>query len=199
MATRKSQLAASCETDCNAAWVRVAPGFTTIDFGYGDFGRRVAVYSNYQVVIAGSVCKTIDPTTGAVRCVIGTARVLNNGALDPLWNGSGMQLTDLGGDGLVVTDIVLDRRERALVSHVWYKKMSVDHRAALTRYDFFGSLDPAFGVAGHGLYEFGYPLNGYHTVKVLDSKYVSTCGMTGKEIAPNVLSFAMVVARHYNY
>ncbi len=32
-----------------------APGFTQVDFGYDDFGRRVAVYANLQVVIAGSV------------------------------------------------------------------------------------------------------------------------------------------------
>lgn len=176
-----------------------APGFSRIDFGYNDFGRRVALYSNLQVLIAGSVCKTIDPATGASYCVIGTARVLHDGSVDPSWNGSGMQLTDLGGGGLVVTDVALDRKERALVSHIWYRALGVDHDAGLTRYDFLGNVDSAFGAGGHGLYQFGYPLNGYHTVKVLDATYVDTCGFTGKETAPDTFVFEMVVARHFNF
>lgn len=176
-----------------------APGFSVVDFGYNDFGRRVALYSNYQVLIAGSVCKTIDPATGESYCVIGSARLLNNGALDPSWNGAGTQLTDLGGDGLVVTDVAVDRSERALVSHVWYRDAASNHYAGLTRYDFLGSLDAGFGSGGHGLYQFGYPFNGYHTVKVLDDKYVDTCGSAGKETAPDVFAYGMVVARHYNF
>ncbi len=176
-----------------------APGFTLIDFGYNDFGRRVALYANYQVLIVGSVCKTIDPVSGQLYCVIGSARVLNDGALDPSWNGSGLQLSDLGGDGLVVTDVSLDRKERALVSHVWYRVQSVDHHAGLSRYDFLGTLDSAFGSGGHGLYTFGPPFNAYHTVKVLDDKYIDTCGNTAKETSPGVLEGASVVARHYNF
>jgi uncharacterized delta-60 repeat protein len=176
-----------------------ASGFSVVDFGYGDFGRRVAVYSNYQVLIAGTVCKTIDPATGANYCFMGTARLLHDGTLDPTWNGSGTQLTDLGGDGLVVTDVALDMKERALVSHVWYRDMAVTHLAGLTRYDFFGALDPAFGAGGHGLYDFGFPFNGYHTVKLLDSKFVDTCGLAGLETAPGVFEYGMVVARHYNF
>jgi uncharacterized delta-60 repeat protein len=176
-----------------------AAGFTLVDFGYNDFGRRVALYANYQVLIVGSVCKTIDPATGQLYCVIGSARVLNNGALDASWNGSGMQLSDLGGDGLVVTDVTLDRRERAVVSHAWYRVQSVDHRAGLSRYDFLGALDPGFAAGGHGLYDFGLPFNVYHTVKLLDGNYVDTCGGASKETAPGVLIGASVVARHFNF
>jgi len=181
------------------AFGSTAPGFSLIDFGYSDYGRRVALYANYQVLIAGSVCKTIDPATGAQYCFLGTARVRNDGLLDASWNGAGLQVSDLGNDGLVVTDVALDRRERALVSHVWYRAMGAAHLAGLSRYDFLGSLDPGFGAGGHGLYDFGYDFNGYHTVKLLDDKFVDTCGMSGKETAPGVVGFQEVVARHYNF
>lgn len=176
-----------------------AAGFSIVDFGYSDFGRRVAVYRNLQVLIAGTVCKTIDPVSGETHCSIGTARLRHDGVLDPSWNGSGTQLTDLGADGLVVTDVALDMKERALVSHVWYRDSAVMHMAGLTRYDFLGTADPAFAAGGHGLYDFGYPFNGYHTVKLLDSKYVDTCGFAGKETAPGIFEFGMVVTRHYNF
>jgi uncharacterized delta-60 repeat protein len=184
----------------DASFGTAAPGFTQIDFGYSDYGRRVALYANYQVVIAGSVCKTIDPVTGEIYCMMGTARVDSAGALDPSWNGTGTNLIDLGGDGLTVTDIALDKRERALVSYYWYRGASVSHYAGLTRYDFGGVVDPAFGPGGHGFYDFGgLPLNGYHTVKLVDSKHVATCGSAGKEIAPGIFASENVVARHYNF
>ncbi len=176
-----------------------AAGFSVIDFGYGDFGRRVAVYRNYQVLIAGSVCKTIDPTTGQTYCFIGTARLLHDGSLDTSWNGTGTKLSDLGGDGVVVTDVALDLKERALISHVWYRDISDMHSAGLTRYTFLGVLDMTFASGGHGLYDFGYLLNAYHTVKLLDRKFVHTCGFSGKQTGPIDFEYGMVVARHYNF
>ncbi len=174
-------------------------GFTQIDLGYSDYGRRVAVYSNYQVLIAGSSCKTIDPTTGDLYCMQGTARVRSDGSIDTSWNGTGMNVVDLGGSfGLTVTDVALDKRERAVVSSVFNRAVDASF-ATLSRYDFLGAVDPSFIGGGHGMYSFGYDINGYHTVKFIDSTQLATCGYTGKLPDPTTLISAVVSARHTYY
>jgi uncharacterized delta-60 repeat protein len=183
----------------DATFGTTAAGFSVIDFGFGDFGRRVAVYRNDKVLIAGSVCQTINPTTGQTYCFIGTARLLQDGSLDTTWNATGTKLSDLGGDGVVVTDVALDLKERALISHIWYRDIPDIYSAGLTRYTVLGIVDMAFGTGGHALYDFGKPMNAYHTVKLLDRKFIHTCGLSGERTGPIQFEYGMVVARHYNF
>jgi uncharacterized delta-60 repeat protein len=172
-------------------------GFTRIGFGDNDYGRRVALKKDGRVVVTGSACKWIDPAIGEEHCVLGAAQLKSDGSLDPAFDVDGKVTWDLGRKGVIVTDFVLDPRERPVIvgQHRIDDTVST---AFVARLRPSGALDTGYGGGGWVDVSYGYDANANGGVKMYPIGQVVTAGTTIKVVDPTTSYALTTVARHEN-
>ncbi len=178
-------------------------GFSTIDFGGDDFGRRIALRKDGRFVIGGSVCKEPDATTGFAYCFAGAAGLKPDGNLDPGFGVSGKFLQDLGGGGVTVTDLILDERERPIMvgQHLDAPPTGTGpnfSKAFVMRLRSSGVLDVGYLGGGWADFSYGYESSSNGGVKLYPGSRIVTAGTTLKTVDPTTMFGLMTVARHVN-
>jgi len=178
-------------------------GFSTIDFGGDDFGRRIAQRKDGRFVIGGSVCKAPDATTGFAYCFAGAAGLQNNGSLDVGFGSLGRFVQDLGGGGSTVTDLILDERERPILVGQHLDAPPIDTgpnkaKAFVMRLRSSGVLDGSYLGGGWADFSYGYESSSNGGVKLYPGTRIVTAGTTTKMVDPTTMFGLMTVARHAN-
>lgn len=180
-------------------------GFSLIDFGADDFGRRVALRKDGRIVVGGSVCRSIDPSLGTTYCYAGTAGLKPDGSLDTGFGGAGTgrRLDDLGGGGVTVTDLILDERERPILTGQHLDTVpgsggTGGSKAFLLRLRSSGTLDTTYLGGGWADFGYGYETSSNGGVKLYPGSRIVTAGNSMKLVSPGVYAGPMIVARHEN-
>lgn len=178
-------------------------GFSSIDFGGDDFGRRIAQRKDGRFVIGGSVCKEPDPATGFSYCHAAAAGLKNDGSLDAGFGSLGRFLQDLGGGGAIVTDLILDERERPIMvgQHLDEPPAATEPakaKAFVMRLRSSGVLDGSYLGGGWADFSYGYESSANGGVKLYPGTRIVTAGTTTKTADPTMTFGLMTVARHQN-
>jgi len=119
-------------------------GSVTTDVGGYDEVFALMIQPDGRIVAAG---ETWDPQANASDIVV--ARYVANGRLDPTFGSRGAVVTDLGGSREYAASVALQPDGKIVVAG------SSDDDFAVVRYGGDGSLDPAFGVGGVMITDFG--------------------------------------------
>jgi uncharacterized delta-60 repeat protein len=175
-------------------------GFSIVDFGGYDFGRRVALRRDGSMVLAGSVCKEPDSVSGLQYCVAGATALKSDGSLDTGFGSAGLVAHDVGGGGVTVTDMILDERERPIVVGQRLDALAdaTGTRALVMRLKRSGGLDGSYLGGGWADFSYGYASSYNGGVKLYPGGRIVTAGGSIKEITPTSAYGLMVVARHIN-
>lgn len=173
-------------------------GFRLIDFGGDDFGRRVALRRDGRIVTAGSVCRTLDPATGEQYCLAAAAGLKADGNLDPGFGVGGRFSHDPGEKGAIVTDMILDERERPILvgQHVFDTPYT---KAFVARLRSTGVIDGTYLGGGWADFSYGWESSANGGVKLYPGSRIATAGNTMKLVTPpSTFHGLMTTARHVN-
>lgn len=114
-------------------------GIVSTDIGGQDIGRFVAIQNDGRIVVTGW------GGTGTNIDII-TVRYMNNGALDPTWDGDGIAITPVFGANDQAFSLAIQPDDKILVSGLTYNGSDSD--IVVVRYLVTGALDGSFGVGG---------------------------------------------------
>lgn len=178
-------------------------GFSTLDFGGQDFGRRVSLRKDGSLVVGGSVCKELDPAAGTQYCLAAATAFKADGSLDTGFGVSGRFTQDVGGGGVTVTDMVLDERERPILvgQHLARPLTGGDPIASyalIMRLKRTGWLDGSYLGGGWADFSYGYDSSSNGGVQRYPGGLIVTAGNSMKQVDPATLAGPTTAARHSN-
>jgi uncharacterized delta-60 repeat protein len=123
-------------------------GKVVTDFtGSTDVGFAIIIQPDGKIIVAGQAANTLVNTTD-----YGLARYNTNGSLDTSFGTGGKVLTDIGGQGDVISAIALQPDGKIVAAGFSFTENIFDFSVA--RYNPNGTLDTSFGNGGKALTDF---------------------------------------------
>jgi hypothetical protein len=110
---------------------------------------------------------------------------------------------DLGGGGSIVTDLILDERDRPIIVGQHLDAPPTDTgpnrtKAFVMRLRSSGVLDASYLGGGWADFSYGYESSANGGVKLYPGTRIVTAGTTTKVVDPTTSIGLMTVARHLN-